>query len=78
MGYLAAYAAEKRYDPTASPDGAWSDDERARGILVLLEEEALEGEYRSKADTFARAPASYAATSRAHHRGFGRRRRGTG
>jgi len=55
VGYFAAYAAEKRYDPTASPDGAWSDDERARAILVLLGEEALEGEYRSKADTFARA-----------------------
>ena len=33
-------------------DGAWSDDERARATLVLLGEEALEGEYRAKADTF--------------------------
>ena len=52
VGYFAGYVAEKRYDPTASPDGAWSDDEKAREILVLLGEEALEGEYRARADTF--------------------------
>ena len=49
---FAGYAAERRYDPTANPDGSGSDNEKACEILALLGEEALEDEYRARADTF--------------------------
>ncbi len=49
--YFAGFAAERRYNPNADPRGSGLDGEKAREILELLGDVALEDEYRAKADT---------------------------
>ena len=49
---FAGYAAQRLVDPEADQRGSASDDECAREILALLEEESLESEYRQRTAEF--------------------------